>query len=73
MLSYGSHLQSPEGQSNGIEVCGPKIPWYTAPMMLVSLTLSIAGQYASSSFNALVSQGLTVTLAKFGTGNALPP
>lgn len=73
MHSYGFHVQSPDGQSNGMEVCGPNMPWYTAPMMLVSLTLSIARQFATSPASTLTLQGLTVALAELDTRNALPP
>lgn len=51
ILSYGFHVQSPDGQSNGTCVSGPNMPWYTAPMMLVSLTLSDADQLAAFSTN----------------------
>jgi hypothetical protein len=40
--------------------------------MLVSLTLSIAGQWATSSTGTRVSQGLTVALTELNIGNSLP-
>ena len=42
-------------------------------MMLVSLTLSVARQRATSSTNAPASRALTVALSELNISNALPP
>jgi hypothetical protein len=60
MLSNGFHVQSPDGQLYGIRGSDPNMPWYMAPMTLVSLTLSALSQLAGLTVNNSTSARLTI-------------